>query len=101
MLSTNDEGRIKRLEDRISFLEDENNIAPPKAEKWYENIPEGGVIGIGENSESDKRILSAVTSYNYPNGRPYYGQGYVWEKFTPLTKQEIQVFKDNAPDTEG
>jgi hypothetical protein len=94
MLSANDEERIKKLEDRISYLEELGEVMPPKAEKWYENIPEGGVLCFcWDKYESDK-CVDRVTAYS--DG--WFVGGESWKEATPLTKQEIQVFMDNAPE---
>ena len=61
--------------------------------KWYENIPEGGVICNIEG------IFGVVRAYD---GNRFYensieDSGFL-VKANPLTKQEIQVFMDNAPE---
>ena len=63
-----------------------------KEPKWYENIPDGGVLCWC----SDEGIVKFVDNITRFNGN--YQGGSAWSKATPLTKQEIQVFMDNAPE---
>lgn len=82
MLSANDEERIRKLESRILSLESASGAETrPTPAKWYDNIPDSGVLcwlGTGE--------VKSLTSETYFAGA------------IPLTKQEIQKFHDNAPE---
>ncbi|MEE8207862.1 MAG: hypothetical protein V3T88_02760 [Nitrosomonadaceae bacterium] len=99
MLSASDEVRFKALEDRISFLEELEEVAPPKLEKWYENIPEGGVIGFAI-IRKDIRHLCVIKEHSPWLPYPFILKGGGGcDKFEPLTEQEKQTFKefmDNA-----
>ena len=71
-----------------------------KEPKWYENISEGGVLCWLENGDN-KEIVTVVgydadLAYSYK----FMLNDAKWcTEPTPLTKQEIQVFMDNAPET--
>ena len=54
-----------------------------KEPKWYENIPEGGVLCWYNKYICVIYIADQLAAKH---------------KYTPLTKQEIQVFMDNAPE---
>ena len=58
--------------------------------KWYENIPEGGVLCWYKNGISVIYNSTAITLYAT--------EGCALSNATPLTKQEIQGFMDNAPE---
>ena len=60
-----------------------------KEPKWYENIPDGGVLCWNINSLGGRSdYVSHIDNSTIVN----------MKKYTPLTKQEIQVFMDNAPE---
>jgi len=63
-----------------------------KVDKWYENIPDGGVLCWVNNGHVETIIKYKNFGFinDYENFR---------EDATPLTKQEIQVFMENAPET--
>ena len=89
MLSANDEKRIEKLENRITYLEELGEVMPPEFEKWYENIPDGGVLcWFGEEAYKSICIVFPVT----PN------EDFNSANYKPLTKKEIQAFIDNAPE---
>ena len=68
-----------------------------KEPKWYENIPDGGVLCWCKDGESDKEVTDIVTEQGSANG--YFTPNLKhWIYATPLTLQEIQVFMDNAPE---
>ena len=63
----------------------------PKPLEWYENIPDGGVLcwmdyRDGERAAQPRLVLSEGFYKNRGS-----------TNYTPLTKQEIQVFMDNSP----
>jgi len=66
-----------------------------KEPKWYENIPDGGVLcwcyDVGDVAviRNIKRLNGLNTDQQSIN---------FWNKAIPLTKQEIQLFMDNAPE---
>ena len=65
--------------------------------KWYDDIPEGGVLCWCKDGKSCKEVVDIVTEQGGKNG--YYSLNLKhWIYAKPLTKQEIQVFMDNAPD---
>lgn len=66
-----------------------------KAPEWYDNIPEGGVL-CRWGSDGPALIMHGVDKDGWfidKNGETY-------SDATPLTKQEIQVLLDNAPEGE-
>jgi len=63
-----------------------------KEPKWYENIPEGGVLCWVSGN------IHVITEYEKLNEYGFKITKSHWCKNPkPLTKQEIQVFMDNAP----
>ena len=70
-----------------------------KEPKWYENIPEGGVLCSGNDDEDKDDVLCVIEEY-FGSKRNYkFRDGDLgWKNAIPLTKQEIQVFMDNAPE---
>ena len=91
-----EDGELVSVEKLKPFIEHPNFNRPQlwqiyKEPKWYENIPEGGVLcwnidGVGRQSE----YVSAIRNDTVIDK----------SNFKPLTKQEIQVFMDNAPEAE-
>jgi hypothetical protein len=75
-----------------------------KEPKWYENIPDGGVLCVCGTSKSIRLIESFVlepspSSNSMPVFRTKdYDEGDWWYLCRPATLQEIQVFMDNAPE---
>ena len=68
-----------------------------KEPKWYENIPDGGVLCWCKDGESDKESIGQINEKGKANG--YYTASYKhWIYATPLTKQEIQAYLNNAPE---
>ena len=68
-----------------------------KEPKWYENIPEGGVLCWCKDGETDKPTVASIVEQGKSNG--YYTAACKhWIYAEPLTKQEIRVFRDNAPE---
>ena len=97
----NQEKRIEELEDRLFFLESFVN-APINQEKWYENIPDGGVLCWVTDHKSQinkKDAMRSVTAL-LTSKEGFKCDAGTWIYATPLTKQEIQVFLSNAPDEE-
>lgn len=68
--------------------EDWSIYSPPK---WYENIPEGGVLCW---VSSDVARITEYRDELFSSGE----REASWESVIPLTKEEIQVFMDNAPE---
>ncbi len=67
-------------------------IAPEPA-KWYENIPRDGVLcWVTEGA------ASIITDYDIEFDNPFTSDNDNFAHADPLTKQEIQVFMDNAPE---
>jgi hypothetical protein len=68
--------------------------------KWYENIPEDGVLcWVSDIKKDDKECIAAICHHNEKVNNPYIelGAGVGWKYATPLTKEEIQVFLNNVP----
>lgn len=64
---------------------------------WYENIPEGGVLcWIGDYGKIIKDLPVTITKHSCSGFTSVIGTN--WVKAQPLTKQEIKVFMDNAPE---
>lgn len=69
-----------------------------KEPKWYENIPDGGVLCHVADNKLDN-FIEVVRAYT--NSKFYslnINENEYWLNATPLTKQEIQAFMENAPD---
>jgi len=66
-----------------------------KESKWYENIPDGGVLCYCKDRAHDGTRIINVTAYREDHYQSMYS---TWKFAKPLTKQEIQVFMDNAPE---
>ncbi len=64
-----------------------------KEPKWYENIPDGGVL-----CRTKDNYTVIVTSYKEDRERPYIALKSREYSVIPLTKTEIQIYMDNAPD---
>ena len=76
-----------------------------KEPKWYENIPEGGVLCWCGTSKSLRLIESFVLRSSSPhsNAMPVfrtkdYDEGDWWLLCEPLTTKEINTFFGNAPE---
>lgn len=71
-------------------------------EEWFDVIPKGGVlcwVGFDKDDMLKKRAVCDVSYYNDGFGAPYQTGDKVGVKCaTPLTRSEIQVFMDNAPE---
>lgn len=67
-----------------------------KEPEWYENIPDGGVLCMISDHRDDRKILGTVISFNA--GLFASSTGAKWRLAKPLSKKDIQVFMDNAPD---
>jgi len=63
-----------------------------KEPKWYENIPEGGVLCWVSGNLQIVRAYDKAYEYGF-----MITEGHCCKNPTPLTKQETQVFMDNAP----
>jgi hypothetical protein len=95
----NQHERIKELENQLSAIEkilDISSKHEKQPEKWYENIPDGGVLcWVTDNGCADERICRNIIRYQ----KRLFKDGLNnWEKARLLTKQEIQVFMDNVPE---
>ncbi len=97
-----DNGDLEYAEDRIygnvfnavfKYVEDWQIYKEPK---WYENIPDGGVLCWVKNRE-DRSFYANPHTIRTFSGSHYIGYE-LWLFAKPLTKQEIQVFIDNAPE---
>lgn len=95
-----EDGNLDYAEDRVygsvfnavfKYVEDWQIYKEPK---WYENIPEGKVLCL------QGKVLIAIKGYDSAAHKciSVIGSYYTPEKLVPLTKQEIQVFMDNAPE---
>ena len=67
-----------------------------KEPKWYENIPEGGVLCfVGDNDNSVS--VGLVIGYDPEKTFKFRTKLCGWKVAKLLTKQEIQIFLSNAP----
>ena len=93
---------LLRKEQHFTWPEDWQIYTIPK---WYENIPDGGVLCVCGTSESIRLIESFVLKCISPDSAAVpifrtkdYDGGDWWYLCRPATKQEIQVFMENAPE---
>ena len=64
--------------------------------KWYESIPDGGVLCWVEGMKKTKYLVNIV---KYDGDKTVIDMsGNYWPNGKPLTKQEIQAFMDNTPE---
>ena len=62
--------------------------------KWYENIPKGGILCKFKNN-----IIVLIFSYDTTTHKvSSAATNFSVDILTPITSQEIQVFKDNVPE---
>jgi hypothetical protein len=69
--------------------------------KWYENIPEGGVLcWVSDTKKDDEECIAAICHHNEKVNNSYTELDVEvgWKYATPLTKEEIQVFLNNVPE---
>jgi len=68
-----------------------------KEPRWYENIPDGGVLCWVSDSDITLRKYIALIRNTISDG--LYTTEYVsWKYATPLTKKEMQAVMNNAPE---
>ena len=78
---------------------DMNEICSPqvwqiyKEPKWYENIPDSGVL-----CRCNDGLIVDITESSASRLINKKGSFFTFDFVTPLTKQEIQAFMENAPD---
>ena len=65
-----------------------------KKPKWYENIPDGGVLCWADEIHD---MPATIVRFSDADKMFVSGWGARYSRSTPLTKQEIQKFMDNAP----
>lgn len=64
--------------------------------KWYENIPDGGVLcSVGTEGQID---IIKKSDMNKNDERIFISDITYWYLCKPITKEEIQAFMDNAPE---
>lgn len=71
-----------------------------KEPKWYENIPDSGVLCWVKDDEGKVFNKYPETVINYCDDSTHFFEtpDESWMYAKPLTKQEIQVFLSNAPE---
>lgn len=67
-----------------------------KEEKWYENIPDGGVLC--KDCNANTMVINEYSPELAYNNHFKAEDGKWYQEATPLNKQEISVFMDNAPE---
>jgi len=90
VLIDTDSGRISN-----QAFEVPSNWQIYKEPKWYENIPEGGVLCLCNDG-----LMVQIKWHEDGVLYKMAGNTYTLDFVKPLTKQEIQVFMDNAPEAE-
>jgi len=69
-----------------------------KEPKWYENIPDGGVLcWVNDGRMPSNKHIRIITSFWPDKNHAFWAGDGEWRNAKPLTKQEIQIFMDNAP----
>ena len=68
-----------------------------KEPKWYENIPDGGVLCWVSDNTIDYQDITVIT-HIFMDEKKYANCNKRYLEAKPLTKQEIQVFMDNVPE---
>lgn len=67
--------------------------------KWYDNIPVGGVLCYVCDAGETEQSIRLVVKYSDENSYPFEDDRTdLWQHATPLTKSEIEVFLNNAPE---
>jgi len=70
-----------------------------KEPKWYENIPEGSFIPCKVwDNKKDVRYAFVAGITDYKDFFYKTSAGGAWKNAERLTKQEIQIYLDNAPE---
>lgn len=97
-----EDGELRQTDKPKNFIPAPNFENPNvwqiyKEPKWFENIPNGGVLCWVKNRIDRDYNANPQTIRSFIGGQ-YIGWE-VWKFAVPLTKQEIQVFMDNAPET--
>lgn len=94
---------INKLKDRILFLEGFTGaIVEPEPTKWYENIPEGGVLCLCGDHSRDLTSYDLIYLYSDGDGAyKFRGDASGYKHAEPLAKPEIKIFMDNAPESEN
>ena len=63
--------------------------------EWYTDIPEGGVLCKVDLDNGGKFIMSITERV----GEQFSSESSIlWDSVVPLTKEEIQIYLDNAPE---
>ena len=68
--------------------------------KWYENIPEVGVLCWCWDINKERVSMRVVINYVPLTPYPFKVRSNEYQNAEPLTKQEIQQLLDNAPEGE-
>jgi hypothetical protein len=68
--------------------------------KWYDNIPEPGILCWVWNSPQDDKSVSLIRDYDSETPSfPFKSVGHLlWTNAQPLTKDEIQILLNNVPE---
>ena len=71
------------------------DILEEQETKWYDNIPEGGILcWVTGRKQPDRYYIDSITRWDRSNRRYYSVTNVPWASATPLTKVEIQDFMD-------
>lgn len=74
------------------------NVFEEVTEQWFDNIPESGILCKVRDLAGDKWMMDNIIGYNCDNTHPFNGMDVsFWKHAIPYTKEELQVFVDNAP----
>jgi len=101
-LHFNDEDELINQNEKISshhFANYQNwHIKQEINQDWRENIPPEGVLGYAWDSDKDDKVKCICTDYDQSYDFQYNCGDEAYIHFRPMTKAEIQVYLDNAPE---
>ena len=80
-----------------SWIEDVEYRIKSEEPEWWENIPKKGVLcWVSDHNQNpnSKNALGGIVEYNLEFRAPYLSiNGIRWRYATPLTNEDIEVFK--------
>ena len=98
-----DNGQLRAVH-KVGFAEEMPNFLYPqiwqiyKEPKWYKNIPDGGVLcWVTKQGSTSIEGYPVIITKMFNAFYECFNRG-LYDEAEPLTKEEIQVFMDNAPE---
>ena len=83
----------------LSFMPPENWRIYREPPQWYDNIPPEGIpCWVKNNKSGPWGRREIIRNYEKGNFYPYIGWDSQWTYATPMTKSEIHVWLNNAPE---